>query len=79
MKWVGADGKPNYPGPNLPLTGYLGPKAAAKLFAGSPTPLASLLAATEQDGARPQGFPLNQKLRVERRRQRGPAGPKTRT
>ena len=66
VKWVGADGKPNYPGPNLPLTGYLGPKAAAKLFAGSPTPLAWLLAATQQDGARPKGFPLNQKLRVER-------------
>ena len=66
MKWVGADGKPNYPGPNLPLTGYLGPKAAAKLFANAPAPLTSLLAATQQDGARPKGFPLNQKLRAER-------------
>lgn len=66
VKWIGADGRPNYPGPNLPITGYLGAKAAAKLFAGSPTPLSSLLAATGQDGARPKGFALNQKIRVER-------------
>jgi hypothetical protein len=66
VKWVGADGKPNYPGPHLPLTGYLGPKAAAKLFDGAPTPLSSLLAATGQEGARPKGFPLDQKLHVER-------------
>jgi len=66
VKWIGADGKPNYPGPNLPLTGYLGPKAAAKLFEGAPTPLASLLAATQQEGPRPKGFALNQKLHAER-------------
>ncbi|HUP68002.1 MAG TPA: M28 family metallopeptidase [Sphingomicrobium sp.] len=66
VKWVGADGRPNYPGPNLPLTGYLGPKAAAKLFAGAPASLSSLLAATQQDGARPKGFALKQKIQLER-------------
>ena len=66
VKWIGEDGKPNYPGPNLPLTGYLGAKASEKLFEHASSPLASLLAATEQDGARPKGFPLNQTLHVER-------------
>jgi hypothetical protein len=66
VKWIGEDGKPNYPGPNLPLTGYLGTKASEKLFEHSPTPLAKLLAATGQEGARPKGFALNQKLHAER-------------
>jgi hypothetical protein len=66
VKWIGSDGKPNYPGPNLPLTGYIGAKAAAKLFEHSQTPLATLLAATQEDGARPKGFELNQTLHVER-------------
>lgn len=66
VRWIGEDGKPTYPGPNLPLTGYLGSKAAEKLFQNAPTPLAALLAATGQDGARPKGFPLDQKLHVER-------------
>ena len=66
VKWIGEDGKPNYPGPNLPLTGYLGAKASEKLFEYSPTPLASLLAATDQEGARPKGFALNETLHAER-------------
>jgi hypothetical protein len=66
VKWIGADGHPSYPGPNLPLTGYLGQKAVAKLFENSPTPLSELLAATGTQGAMPKGFALKPRLHVER-------------
>jgi hypothetical protein len=66
LKWIGADGKPNYPGLNLPITGYIGPKAAEALFERSATPLSAILAATAQKGAKPRGFALNKRLTVER-------------
>lgn len=66
VKWIGADGKPTYPGPNLPVTGYIGARATEALFAGSSTPLSELLSATTQKDARPKGFALNKRVTVER-------------
>ena len=34
VKWIGDDGQPRYPGPNLPVVATLGPKAAEALFEG---------------------------------------------
>jgi hypothetical protein len=66
VKWLGDDGKPSYAGPNLPVTGYIGQKATAAMFAGSPTPLSEILTATTQKGAKPKGFALNKQVTVER-------------
>ena len=76
VKWVGADGNPNYPGPNLPLTGYLGPKAAAKLFADRRP--ACLAVRGDPTGRRPaQGFPAQPEAPAERHSP--PGGSKART
>ena len=66
VKWIGDDGQPRYPGPNLPVTGTLGPKAAEALFEGAPVPLAQIYAEMDKDGAKPKGFPLAKKLHIER-------------
>ena len=66
VKWVGDDGKPRYPGPNLPFSGNLGPKAAEALFEGAPVPLAKIYAEMEKQGAQPKGFALTKKIHVER-------------
>ena len=66
VKWIGDDGQPRYPGPNLPFTGNLGPKAAEALFEGAPTPLAAIYAEMDKEGAKPKGFPLAKKLHIER-------------
>jgi len=66
VKWIGDDGKPRYPGPNLPVFGNLGPKAAEALFEGAPTSLAQIYAEMEKDGGKPKGFPLAKKLHIER-------------
>ena len=66
IKWIGDDGKPRYPGPNLPVVGTLGPKAAEALFDGAPTSLAQLYAEMDKEGAKPKGFPLAKKLHIER-------------
>jgi hypothetical protein len=66
VKWVGDDGKPRYPGPNLPMTATIGPKAAEALFEGAPTPLAQIYAEMEKEGAKPKGFPLGKRLHFER-------------
>ena len=66
VKWIGEDGKPQYPGPNLPLSGHLGPKAADALFEGAPTSLAAIYAEMDKEGAKPKSFPLAKKLHIER-------------
>ena len=66
VKWVGEDGKPRYPGPNLPMTATIGPKAAEALFEGAPTPLSAIYAEMEKVGAKPKGFPLGKRLHFER-------------
>lgn len=44
--------------PSLAFGGYIGTKAAARLFAGAPVSLDALLAQSSQDGAKPKGFAL---------------------
>jgi hypothetical protein len=66
VKWIGDDGQPRYPGPNLPIVATLGPKAAEALFEGAQTPLAAIYAEMDKEGAKPKGFPLAKKLRIER-------------
>ena len=66
VKWIGEDGKPQYPGPNLPVTGNLGPKAAEALFEGAPVPLSQIYAEMDKEGAKPKGFPLTKRLHIER-------------
>jgi hypothetical protein len=66
VKWIGDDGKPRYPGPNLPFTGNLGPKAAEALFEGAPVPLSQIYAEMEKEGGKPKGFALNKKIHIER-------------
>ena len=66
VKWIGDDGQPRYPGPNLPFTGNLGPKAAEALFEDAPVPLAQIYAEMDKEGAKPRGFPLAKKLHIER-------------
>jgi hypothetical protein len=66
VKWVGEDGKPRYPGPNLPMTATIGPKAAEALFEGAPKPLSAIYAEMEKEGGKPKGFPLGKRLHFER-------------
>ena len=66
VKWIGDDGQPRYPGPNLPITATLGPKAAEALFQGAPTSLAQIYAEMDKEGAKPKGFPLAKRLHIER-------------
>ncbi|HET7709505.1 MAG TPA: M28 family metallopeptidase [Sphingomicrobium sp.] len=66
VKWIGEDGKPRYPGPNLPLSATLGPKAAQALFEGEATPLAQIYAEMDKDGGKPKGFALKKMLHIER-------------
>lgn len=67
VKWIGEDGKPRYPGPNLPISATnLGPKAAEALFDGESTSLAQIYAEMDKDGGKPKGFALKKKLHIER-------------
>lgn len=66
VKWIGDDGQPRYPGPNLPVSATLGPKAAEALFAGESTPLAQIYAEMDKEGGKPKGFALKKRLHIER-------------
>ena len=66
VKWICDDGRPRYPGPNLPVVGTLGPKAAEALFEGAPTPLSQIYAEMDKPGGKPKGFALPKKVHVER-------------
>ena len=66
VKWIGDDGQPRYPGPNLPVTATIGPKAAEALFEGAPVSLASIYQEMDKEGAKPKGFALPKKLHIER-------------
>ena len=64
--WVHPDGTPYSVAPKLPLTGTLGPKAAAALFAGGPRSLAAILEEASKPQARVKGFALKPKIAAER-------------
>ena len=65
VKWVGDDGRPQYPG-DLPITATLGPKAAEALFAGETTPLSQIYAEMDKQGGKPKGFALKKRISIER-------------
>lgn len=64
--WVGVDGTPFSPAPDLQFGGTLGPKAAAALFANAPMSFAAILAAADQPNAKVKGFALRPKISAER-------------
>jgi hypothetical protein len=66
LRWVHPDGRPNVVAPKLVLDGFLGTKASEALMAGSPSPYAKLNAATADKNARPRGFVVPGKIRLER-------------
>ena len=66
MTWVGTDGQPFSNAPGIRFTATLDTPAAEALFAGAKTPLASVLAKAEKDGAKPKGFALKQPIKIDR-------------
>ncbi|HEX8379536.1 MAG TPA: M28 family metallopeptidase [Allosphingosinicella sp.] len=62
--WIGKDGQPYTPSPNLRFRATLDTAAAEALFAGARTPLARVLDEAERSGGRPKGFALKQTLSV---------------
>ena len=66
VKWIGDDGRPRYPGPNIPVSATLGPKASEALFEGEATSLTQIYAEMDKEGGKPKGFPLKKKLQIER-------------
>lgn len=65
VKWIGEDGRPQYPG-DLPVVATLGPKAAEALFAGEATPLSQIYAEMDKAGGKPKGFALKKRISIER-------------
>ena len=66
MTWVGPDGRPYSPAPGVRFSATLDTPATEALFAGSPTPLATVLADSGRKGVKPKGFALRQPLRLDR-------------
>ncbi len=66
MTWVGPDGRPHTEAPGIRFSATLDTPAAEALFAGSKTPLATILAQSGTKGAKPKGFALKQSLKIER-------------
>ncbi len=64
--WIGPDGRPHSPAPNIQLTGNLGAKAAAALFAGAPRSFEWLVTQSRKPNARLKGFALKPRLTAER-------------
>ena len=66
MTWVGPDGRPYSQAPGVRFSATLDTPAAEALFAGAPTPLATIMADSARKGAKPKGFALRQPLRLDR-------------
>jgi hypothetical protein len=62
--WIGKDGRPYTPSPNLRFRATIDTPAAEALFAGARTPLSRVLDEAERSGGRPRGFALKQRLSV---------------
>ena len=65
--WIGKDGRPYSPSPNLRFRATIDTPAAEALFAGAGTPLARVLDQAERGGDRPKGFALKQTVSVSQR------------
>ena len=66
FRWVAPDGKPHIENPTLRIGGTLGTKAAAALLKGSAMEWPALLKAMEDPTARPKGFVVRNKARLQR-------------
>ena len=66
MTWVGPNGRPHSEAPGIRFSATLDTPAAEALFAGSRTPLATVLADSGKKGIKPKGFALRQPLKIER-------------
>jgi hypothetical protein len=64
MTWIKADGTPFVLAPGLAGSSF-SMVAAERLFAGSRTPLATILAAADKEGGMPKGFPLATKVHIQ--------------
>ena len=64
--WVGADGKPWSPAPEIRATAYVHGPAVEALFAGAPLNWKRVSAAAARKGAMPRGFALKAPVRIER-------------
>ena len=63
--WVGPDGKPFVEAPAIRGSGTLNTPAADAIFAGAKHSLAEVLDEAAREGAKPQGFPLNTRARIQ--------------
>jgi Peptidase family M28/PA domain len=66
MAWTEADGTMYREAPGIRFGVSLGDQAAAALFAGSPIPLAQVLAEADKNGGRPKGFALKPAIALSR-------------
>ena len=66
LTWVGEDGRPYSPAPDIRAAASLDATAARALFAGAPRSLDSIFAESERQGGNPKGFALPAKVRFER-------------
>ncbi len=64
LGWVGEDGRPYTPAPNLRFRATLDTAAADALFAGARTPLGRVLAEADRKGGSPKGFALKPRVSV---------------
>ncbi|KAB7647410.1 M28 family metallopeptidase [Polymorphobacter fuscus] len=64
MTWVQTDGTPFVAAPGIRASAAVSSKGAETLFAGSPTPLAAVLAAADADRGHPKGFALKTSARI---------------
>ncbi|HYI42931.1 MAG TPA: M20/M25/M40 family metallo-hydrolase, partial [Sphingomicrobium sp.] len=67
LRWVEPNGQPHIENPTLRIGGTLGPKAAAALLKGSGTEWPALLKSLEDKAAKPKGFAVRNKVRLQRR------------
>jgi len=67
MAWIGPDGQPENDSPGLRASAVLNAAAAERLFAGAERSYADVRAEAGRKGARPRGFALATRIRIERR------------
>ncbi|HEY0627306.1 MAG TPA: M20/M25/M40 family metallo-hydrolase [Allosphingosinicella sp.] len=70
MSWTAPTGQAFTAAPALTHAASVSPEAAAALFQNAPRALRDVLAEAARDGAKPKGFPLVQRAKIERQSQR---------
>lgn len=64
FNWVGKDGKAHVDAPGIRASAGVNDVVAQALFAGAPTPLATVRAVADRKDGRPKGFPLKGTVRI---------------